>query len=544
MPASILLGPAAVLLAGAALIPLGRRHARLLAGAAAWASLAVVVLIWRQGGQVPLQYSATPGLGASPLGLDLDAVSLLFSVALLVPAALLLTFQERTVHEGQIALMALAAAQVAISASSMFLAAVGLGAAAVLLCVGLRTTQPRAMRLFWASQVTAGTLLLLASASTEASAGTSVWSAIPAGGLSPGAFALLAGAGLLSCGLLPWRWWPTRAWHGPSMAAGTLAVAVVMPVGLSLLARAYSAGAGTWPSAWFNLALGALGTAVALAAGLRAQAASDRRGCLAEMVPLQGGLALAALALGTPIGLAAAATAVLATQALAGILPLIPESRSRVVFWGLAIGAGVPPGLVFGARLLSLEAAFGSGPLPALFALLGMAAWLLAIAALVRSVRLPGSRRSRRSPGSIPGVLLGVGASLVAGVGLGAAESALAIPAAAALVRFPPGTLSGGLAGVTTASGSWPSLELAPPMLVLLVVALMLARPALPPPDEPELPAFIAASAHLPQIPARMRRRPNLGGVLSLRTLGAAATSSNSWYWLVVMAVLALVVTR
>jgi len=160
---------------------------------------------------------------------------------------------------------------------------------------------------------------------------------------APG-FLLLAAACVLCSGLLPWRTWVGEVWERPRLQAGTLALAILVPLGFYLLVRAYAIGAGHWPNPALNVALAALGTLTALAAGIRGQAAITRRGYLAEVLPLSGGLSLFALSLGTPLGVAAAVTGLAAGALVTGLLPLLPDGPRADAWLGLAVGARAPPG--------------------------------------------------------------------------------------------------------------------------------------------------------------------------------------------------------
>ncbi|HUZ89521.1 MAG TPA: hypothetical protein VMU49_06805 [Candidatus Acidoferrales bacterium] len=546
MPPALALASPAVLVAGALAVLVARGRIRQVTAATAWLAVLAGVGGWIAEGRVPTDLALLAGQGAGSLNLEMNAVTVTFGLAVLVPAALLFTFQERRRDESMLALWACAAAITSIEAAGIFGTALALGAAATLLMVMMGPQDRVGPRAVWGSQMAAGLLLILAAALLASAAGTSIYSAIPSGALSGATFGLLAGAGLLVSGLVPGRGWPAQVWLSPKLAGGAMTVAVSTPLGLNLLARTYSAGSGSWPSPWFHLTLGLIGTATALAAALRAQAAPQRRICLAEMVPLSAGLALAAIALGTPLGVAAGISAVFATASLAAVLPLLPESNSGLGLLGLAVAAGAPPGLVFGARLLSLEAAFESGTVPALIALVAASAWLLSIAALARCVWLPATDPPRGVPDSRLGSAVGVVLSVAAGVVLGGIESALVVPATALLVRFPAGVLTGGWGLVSTASGEWPALELALPTLVLVALAALLGGPRLghhggdsvSPLLGYRLPSGVGA------LTRARSRLAELGGVFGSGSMGAALGRSQPWLWVVVVVVLAIAVTR
>src|SRR5262249_42878415 len=114
MALATLLLPAAVLAVSAALSwgadAVGLAVGRYIVAAAAWLSLAVLAAVWLAGGRGLVEF--TPGIttAVAPLRLRMDAVVVLFQVAVLVPAALLLTFQSRSSREAAIAGLAAAAA--------------------------------------------------------------------------------------------------------------------------------------------------------------------------------------------------------------------------------------------------------------------------------------------------------------------------------------------------------------------------------------------------------------------------------------------------
>src|SRR2546430_3131622 len=193
------------------------------------------------------------------------------------------------------------------------------------------------------------------------SGGTSAYGAVPVAALGVPLLALLALAAALCSGLLPWRTWVSDVWTRPRLEAGTLAVALLVPIGLFPLVRAYGMGAGQLPSAQAGLAMSALGAATCLGAGIRAQAASSRRGVLAEAVPFAAGMALLALGLGTPLGVAAAMTGLAALSVAAGLAPLAADGRGPLPVVALAVLAGVPPALLFGGWLLAVQGGLGGG---------------------------------------------------------------------------------------------------------------------------------------------------------------------------------------
>ena len=477
MPSASALAPA-LLLATAALLGwgLGRvgvERANLLAPAGAWLALGALLGVWFGAGRVALELNLPGSLGGAPLSLRLDAVAVAFGTTILLPTALLLSFQERSCQEAAVGALAAAASLLAAEAGSVLLTAVALSGCASLVLVALRleaAEQPTAG--YWVSLSLAALLLLWAATVLEVTGGTSVYSAAPITALSVPVFLLLAAAGLLCSGLLPGWSWVSQVWRRDRLEAGSLAVVLLTPVGFLLLTRAYVLGAGQWPSPALNFGLAALGAVTALAAGLRAQAAVSRLAFLGEAIPLGGGIALLSLALGTPLGVTAAVLAIAGAALVGALVPLLPAGGPAALL-GLALVIGVPPALVFGGRLLALQAAIEAGAPGSFLALAGVGAWLLAVAGVARVPRLPagGKLRGRRL-----GALLALAICLLGGVGLGALATTLAAPVAAATVGSPAATLSGGYLSVQTASGGWAALTLGGPLLLLALGAAFLSR--------------------------------------------------------------------
>ena len=94
--------------------------------------------------------------------------------------------------------------------------------------------------------------------------GTAAYAAVPVSALTAPVFALIAVAGLMASGLVPWRSWPAEVWSRPSLRAAGLVVATLYPLGFYLLVRAYEMGDGRYPHVAFNAILASLGVVVAL----------------------------------------------------------------------------------------------------------------------------------------------------------------------------------------------------------------------------------------------------------------------------------------
>jgi formate hydrogenlyase subunit 3/multisubunit Na+/H+ antiporter MnhD subunit len=367
-------------------------------------------------------------------------------------------------------------------------------------------------------------------------------------------FILLAAAGLLCSGLLPWPSWLPAMWERQRLEAGTLALALLAPLGFLLLTRAYVLGAGHWPSPVLNTALAAGGTATALAAALRAQAARTRSAFFGEMVPLGGGLALLALALGTPFGISAAVLTLAGSAVVIGILPLLPPLRWPSAALGVAVAVGVPPSLVFGGRLLAIQAGVEAGGPSGFLALLAAAFWLLALASAVRLPRLFEADEGERGPGRA-GLYPGLALGLAGGAGIGVLVTLLALPVAAEAIGSPASAVTGGYTAVVTASGGWAALTLGVPLLLLAAAAVLVsrsvwagwrARPIVPKPPPPPFVALPTSGleARLMDAGRGLRLPEQYRSLVNPAALEAAAATGRPWLWGAVTVALIIAVTR
>ncbi|HET7467911.1 MAG TPA: hypothetical protein VFL29_14730 [Candidatus Dormibacteraeota bacterium] len=478
MPPVALLAPIALpivaAIAAAASARLGEGIARIVASAGAWASLVAIAGIW-------LAVRSTQELALGPLGfgasfdLRLDGVGVVFGVIALAPAALLLTLQQRGWQESTVASLAIAAVVLAIESDAMVLTAVGGCTAATLAVVQFDIEDVRAVRPAWASVITPWLALAWAGVTLQIEAGTAVYAAVPVSALTIGIFALIAIAAVLGGGIVPWRGWASRIWTRPSLRAAGVTTALLLPLGIYLLVRAYEIGNGRYPQSWLNLALAAWGVLVALAAAARAQAAPNRAEYLAEIVPGLAGFALMAVAIGSALGLLAGVVLLVAAAMLTAALPLLPDRRGAAVLLVVAAAAGVPPGLAFGGRVLGLAAAFETGNVFGLVAVAGAATWLLAAAAAARSVGLPPGRR-RLVPAALAMVAAVLGGVVIAS---GPALAAIATVTSDAIagVMNQPGDLRPDPLSIITVTAVLPVVALFGPLLVLGGAAVALSKP-------------------------------------------------------------------
>ncbi|HEY8812906.1 MAG TPA: hypothetical protein VIO86_10485 [Candidatus Dormibacteraeota bacterium] len=550
MPAAVLLLPVALLAVGAVLAWAARRvvpgSGRFIAALVAWSALVALVAIWSPQ-RTPLDLTVGE-LGAGiRLAIRLDAVSFAFGLFVLVPAALLLTFTRSP--SPPLVVLATAASLFTVEASGLILAAFGWGATLLLVAVLLQAggeAKPITTRL---RDQAALLFLLWAGAAVYTRGGTDQYAAIPVSVLQPQIFALVAIASLLASGIVPWKAWPAALWERLRPETAGPATALLFFTGFYFLVRMYEAGGGHYPSPLANPLLAAAGMACALAATLRAQAAPTRRAYLAETLPIAGGFALLALALGTPLGIAAAIGTLAVASLLCALLPLVAEEAlTGSVLVALLVSVGLPPTAVFGTRLLDVQAALEANEVTGYLGLAAIAAWVIGIAGAARAVRL--APRREAEPGrSRFGALVLVLVLAAGGAGLGALQSAIAVPAAASVLNFPDSALTGGLYATDAASGSWPAVALGGLLVVAVVVLGLAGRrfgvaalPAADPvplfaPRWRSLPDRLGALADALELPAEFR-------VTGWKRMDVVLTRGSIWLWIVLFAILAILVTR
>lgn len=546
----LLLLPVGLLAGGAALAALFSRRlpvvARLVAAVAAWSALAAVLVLW-----MPTRNALDVDLGdlgaGVRLAVRLDAVSFAFSLLILLPSALLLTFAPLVAPVRS--LLAIAAAVLAVQSAGLVLAtfAIALGVGSVgLLLQGTEGGLQQGSRIRGEMAVLC---LLWAATALHAIAGTDQFAFIPVARLPSPVVALVVAGALLLSGLVPWRPWPVRFLERFAPAPAALASAVLFPIGFSLLLRMYQAGGGHYPSRWFNIGLGAFGAAIALGAALRGQAAATRRDYLAESLPMAGGFALLALALGTPAGVAACVAILVAGALLIPLPALLPAQARRGAAITLALVTGLPPTLVFATRLLGVEAAVTANEV---FAYAGIAvalAWLLGIAGAARALRLPSGDST---PGSAAGVLLTALLLATGGVLMGALEVGIANPAATTVMASGATLLGGGLLAVDTAAGNWPAVSLGLLVFAGLAVLGLVGRDsvgatlgvesktAVAPivtPTWRAWPDFVGTLVDSFEVPAEFR-------VTGWQSIDRAMARASVWFWVASFAVLAVALLR
>jgi hypothetical protein len=474
MPSLALVAPFALpIVAGgvtAALGLAGLKPGRAIVGAGAWGAVLTLFALW-----LPVRSAQELTLG--PLGfgagfdLRLDGVVFAFGLVILVPSAILLTLQPRSWQEGTVAALGVGAAMLAVEAGGVLLTALAGGTAATLAVVQLDIEDIRAPRPPWGVLLAAWLALSWAGVILQVLGGTAVYAAVPVSALTAPVFVLLAASALMASGLFPWRGWAAQLWSRPSLRAAGMAVATLYPLGFFLLVRAYDMGDGRYPNPIFSVALAWFGVLVALGAAVRAQSAATRREYLGEMIPGLGGFALMAITLGTAVGLVAGLVMLATVGLLAACLPLLPDRAGAASLLTIAAAAGVPPGLVFAARVVGLEATFEAGDFLGLIGIAGAASWVISLAAAARAISLPAGRGHPASE-TFPGVSMALAALiLVAGPVLPVMFSVFAIPAQSDIMATPAGALGGSLSSVITVQSELPALTLLAPLLLVAAIA-------------------------------------------------------------------------
>jgi hypothetical protein len=549
MPSIALLAPVALPLAAggltAAMGLAGFKPGRALAGAGAWGAVAALFVLW-------LPVRSTQELNLGPLGfgagldLRLDGVAFAFGLVILVPAAILLTLQPRSWQEGTVAALGVGAAMLAVEAGGVLLTALAGGTAATLAVIQLDIEDIRAPRPPWGVMLAAWLALSWAGAILQVVGGTAVYAAVPVSALTVPVFSLLAAAALMASGLFPWRGWAAQLWSRPSLRAAGMAVATLYPLGFYLLVRAYEMGDGRYPQPILGVALAWLGGLVALGVAVRAQAAATRREYLGEVIPGLGGFALMAITLGTAVGLVAGVVMLATVGVLAACLPLLPDRGGPASLLTIAAAAGLPPGLVFGARVVGLEATFEAGDFLGLIGIAGAAAWVISMVAAARAIGLPAGR-GRAANETFPRVAMALaGMILVAGPALPLVLSAFALPAQADVMPAAAGSLGGGLVSVVTIQTELPALTLFAPLLLLAAIAFGVtgvsvrsqARPPLF--SIPGISTFerLRDAARGATVPEEYR------SILNPRALERAAAGGRPLLWLAGLVALAFAVNR
>ncbi|HEV2217467.1 MAG TPA: hypothetical protein VGV88_07830 [Candidatus Dormibacteraeota bacterium] len=551
MPPIALLAPIVLPVAAAAVAAassrLGDQIARIAAASGAWASLGAVAVLW-------IAVRSTQELSVGPLGfgvgldLRLDGIAVVFGVIALVPAALLLTLQERGWQESTVALLAIAAVVLAIESGNMILTAVGGCTAATLAVVQFDIEDVRAARPSWASVIIPWIALAWAGVTLQIESGTAVYAAVPVSALTTQIFGLVAIAALLGAGIVPWRGWAVGMWMRPSLRVASVTAATLLPLSLYLLVRAYELGNGLFPQSWLNLVLAAWGVLVALGSAIRAQAAPSRAEYMAETVQGLAGFALMSIAIGTAVGLFAGLILLGSAALVTAALPLLPDRRGPAALLVAAAAAGIPPGLAFGGRVLGLADAFETGNAFGLVAVAGAATWLVVAAAAARSVGLPAGRR-RQASDALALVAAVLGVMVLASGPAVAALASLATDAIAGVMALPIGGLAADPFSIITVSTRLPAAALFGPLLLLGAAAVALSKPG---------PTTTAAQSRAPlftvpgiAVLTAMRERlrslkvpQQYRSLFDPAAMEAVAAGGRPVLWLASLVALAVAVTR
>ena len=550
MPSVAVLGPTVLPLVLAAVIAVlglaGIDLGRVGAAVGGWSSVVALVAVW-----APVRSSLELTLGqlgfGSAFDLRIDSVTFAFGLMIAVPAAVLLTLQPRPWPQAAVSTLALSAGVAAVEAGGVVLTAIAGGTAATLAVVVLDTEDPRAPRPSWAMLLAGWLGLSWVGVILQVGGGTAVYSAVPVATVTGSIFAVLAASAILLSSLFPWRTWPAALWMRPSLRGAGIAVATLYPLGFYVLVRGYELGDGHYPHPLFNVLLAVVGIAAALAAAARAQAAPTRREFFGEVVPGAGGFALMAIAIGTPLGLAAGLILLMTASGLIAALALLPDAAGIASLVAVAAAVGLPPGITFAARVVGIESTFEAGDFLGLIGIAGAVAWVTWMVGGARAIGLPGGR-GRPLEETAPRVSLLISLlALVAGPALAVLEVAFAGPVAAEVLQVAAGTAAGGLTRVVTVSSVLPAVTLLVPVLLFGVAAYLLAGTSAI--RTQARPALFASPAAGLATRARTRLRSaavpeQYRTILSLGELEAAVASGKPVVWLVALVALGFAVTR
>jgi hypothetical protein len=295
-----------------------------------------------------------------------------------------------------------------------------------------------------------------------------------------------------------------------------------------------------------NAILASFGVVVALGAAARAQSAATRREFLGEVIPGFGGFALMSMALGTPLGLVAGLITLAAAAAMTACLSLLPDRTGPASLVAIAAAIGLPPGLVFGARILGIESTFEAGDFYGLIGIAGAVTWVLWIVAGARAIGLPGGR-GRPITESFPRVAMVIAAiTLAAGPALAALQYVFA-RAQSDVMPNVPGSVSGGLTSVVTVSTVLPVVALFVPLLIIGVLAYGAANTAVIR-TQPRPPLFTipgsGALARARSVVASATVPEQYRSIVNLPALEAAAAAGQPLLWLAALAALGFAVSR
>jgi hypothetical protein len=304
-------------------------------------------------------------------------------------------------------------------------------------------------------------------------------------------------------------------------------------------------GNGRYPHELFNVALAAIGLLCAFAAAARAQAAPTRRRFLGEVIPGFGGVALTAISLGTPLGLAAGLVLLATASAMIACLALLPDQAGIGSLVTIAAAVGLPPGLAFGGRVVGIVASFEAGDFIGLIGLGAAVTWATWMVAGSRAIGLPGGR-GHPLVETFPKISLAIALlTLVAGPALALFQAGFANPVAAEVM---PGSasLSGGFASIVTVSSSLPVVTLLVPLLIFGAIAYAVAGvSAIKAQAHP--PLFkVPAAASIESMRAAFRslRVPEqYRSILNIKELELAASGANPVLWLGALVAIGFAVT-
>jgi hypothetical protein len=246
------------------------------------------------------------------------------------------------------------------------------------------------------------------------------------------------------------------------------------------------------------------------------------------------------------LGLVAGLITLAAAAAMTSCLSLLPDRTGPASLVAIAAAVGLPPGAVFGARILGIESTFEAGDFYGLIGIAAAVTWVLWIVAGARAIGLPGGR-GRPINETFPRVATAIATlTLVAGPALAVLQFLFA-RAQSDVMPNVPGPLSGGFTSVVTVSTVLPVVALFVPLLIIGVVAYGAANMAVIR-TQSRPPLFTipgaAAIARIRSVAASAAVPEQYRSIVNLPALEMAAAAGQPLLWLAALVALGFAVSR
>src|SRR5437773_2501296 len=204
------------------------------------------------------------------------------------------------------------------------------------------------------------------------------------------------------------------------------------------------------------LALSWVGVMLQVGGGTAVYSAVPVATVTAPLFAVLGGFALAAISIGTALGLVAGLVLLATAAAMVACLALLPDRAGLAAIVSIAAAVGLPPGLAFGARVIGIEATFEAGDFLGLIGVGAAAAWAVLMVGGARAIGLPGGR-GHPATAAFAGVSMGIALlTLFVGPAIAAVQTGFANPVATEVMST--AALGGGLTAVVTVSSVLPAV--------------------------------------------------------------------------------------